>query len=147
MLTTSGLFPHRMNVYRDTGQRDRFGQRDMQVFQTERGLLGMAPTAADIRCRAETPTGGGRWEERSVLVFVVNWKIFVDPNADVNEADRVHVYEPVHKGILVPDGIVMLITPVYAMDIIHHLEIQVQTVRGPQPAGVAPAGTEGVTGP
>jgi hypothetical protein len=137
MLTTSGMFPHRMRVWRDTGQRDRFGQRDMQVVQTERGIEGMAQTAADIRCRVTTPTGGARLEERSTLVFVTRHTVYAEPNADVNEADRVQVYEPVHLGIIVPDGIITLIKPVYGRDIVHHLEMTLEVIRSATQQGMS----------
>lgn len=107
----------------------------------------MAPTASDIRCRCSVGQGGQRFEERSTLVFVTNHTIYCESNADVQEGDRVQVYEPIHQGILVPDGIIKLIKPIYAQDMIHHLEIMVEVVRAPQPGGIVPAGGEGVSSP
>lgn len=120
-----------MKVWRDTGQRDRFGQRDMQVVQTERGIKGMAQTSSDIRCRVSVGVGGQRFEERSSLVFVTYHTVYCDPNADVHEADRCQIYEPVHQAIIVPDGIIILVRPVYALEIVHHIEIKLETVRAP----------------
>lgn len=109
----------------------------MQVVQTELGLEGMTQTSSDIRCRLTTARGGQRFEERSTLVLVTTHTIYTDPNADVNEADRVQVYEPIHSGVLLPDGLVILIKPVYAIETIHHLEIKVTTTRSATERGIS----------
>lgn len=126
------MFPHRLRVWRDTGQRDRFGNRDMQVAQTQLGLQGMAQIAEDIQCRMREQKGAVTFEERSTLVFVTQTVIYVEPSADVLELDRVQVYEPVHSGIIIPDGIVKLKNPVYGQYTLHHLELYVEVIRSPQ---------------
>lgn len=130
MITTVGLYSHRMRVWRDTGQRDRLGNRDMQVTQTESGFAGMAQVAEDVPCRWNGEAGGLRMEERSTLVFVTTTTVYCDPYIDIHEADRIQVYEPNHGTILLQDGIVLLIEPTYSIGQVHHLEISVKTIRG-----------------
>ena len=140
--------PHRLKVWRDTGQRDRFGQRVQEIVPTENGLLGMKQTATDIRCRLTGGAGARAFDERSVNVIAGTATIFCDPGADVNEADRVQVYEPTHGDILIPDGIVTLIKRVWAMEIPHHMEINVRVIRATNEQGEAPPiGGEGTATP
>ena len=130
MLVTAGLYPHRMRVWRDTGQRDRFDNRDMQVTQTEQGVLGMTQVAEDVQCRWSGERGGLMQEERQVLSFRTQTTVYCDPYVDVHEADRIQVYEPAHQQVLLQDGIILLIEPTYTIGAqVHHLEISVLTIR------------------
>ena len=132
MLTTSNLLPHRLNVWRDTGQRNELGERIMQTTPaTEAGILGMVQIATDVRCRMDTPVKGLAFAERSRLVFDQTTSVFCEPNVDVHEADRIRVYEPIHNTIILPDGIILYIHPQYSMEVIHHLELEVRIIRGP----------------
>lgn len=128
---TSYMYPHRMNIWRDTGQRDRFGNRDVQVTQTERGLVGMTQTTVDTPCRWNGEKGGLSMEERSTLVFKTETTVYCAPNVDVHEADRIRVYDPRHNNLLLVDGVVTLIEPTYSLADVHHLEIQVTAIRSP----------------
>lgn len=125
------MYPHRMNVWRDTGQRDPFGNWDMQVTQTEQGITGMTKTSTDVPCRWGGEKGGVSMEERSTRVFKTTTTVYCAPTVDVHEADRIHVYDPTHNNVILLDGIITLIEPTYSIATVHHLEIEVTSIRKP----------------
>lgn len=122
---------HTANTFRRSGAVDEFNQ-PIDVQEGESYLTG-------IPCRANLGTGSEQFGERSIDVIVEKSTIYFPAGTDIREDDALEVYAA--------DGTTLLIgtvTPGEGSNITnvtvatggdgqpHHVEVDIQTVRGPQ---------------
>ena len=126
----SELLIHELQVYRRSGAVDRFGQ-PVDANPSQAG-----PLTATYSCRISSKSGnqiGGRvQDEYSHDVFEVNFRVFVEPTADVREDDTVLVLDPRTGFELMPKAKVWRKSTISDMNDVHHLEIDCRAQRGPQ---------------
>lgn len=118
------LLPHTAQVYRASGSADRFNQpADAMDAST--------PLHATFSCRLVIKTGGILNDERTVHVFEDRHLLHVEPTADVAEDDVIQVLDAA-GGEILPKSRVRLMKKVYAFDELHHLELEMESRRGPR---------------
>ena len=118
------LLIHTLEVYRRSGAVDRFGQ----PVDSNPSVTG--PLTASYRCRLSGKSGGRVNDERSLDVFEVLHRVFVEPTADVQEDDTVRVISA--EGVeIMPRAKVWRKAHISDAIGIHHLEVDCQVQRGP----------------
>lgn len=120
------LLIHELRVYRRTGAVDRFGQ-PVDANPSQAGSL-----TATYRCRLSGKSGGRVNDERSLDVFEVLHRVFLEPEADVREDDTVSVIDPASGYELMPRAKVWRKGVISDGTGIHHLEVDCKVQRGPQ---------------
>ena len=121
------LLVHEVSVRRRSGRVDRFGQ----PVDINPGKLTAEDEVATYPCRLYTRSGGLVNQERSRDVFEELRRIFVLPDADINEEDALVVTDPLTGAELLPAAKVKLKHVVYASSEPHHIELDVIVQRGP----------------
>jgi hypothetical protein len=126
----TNLLIHELQVFRRSGDVDRFGQ-PVDANPTFAG-----PATGSYPCRISSKSGnqsGGRdTDDYSQDVFEINYRVFVDPDADVREDDTVMVLDPRTSYELMPKALVTRKAVVSDGVAAHHLEIDCRVERGPQ---------------
>jgi hypothetical protein len=115
---------HRLTTYRRQDDKDRFGQNKHPDPETSPEYL------SDIPCRFSRPRGGETFTERSHDVVNELHVIFTMPGHDITEEDEVVVKEQDGTVILPLTNVVHVRRMTAQGPETHHLEIQVQTIRG-----------------
>lgn len=120
----AGLLLHTAEVYRRSGDLDRFGQ------PVDQNPTITGPMTSTFRCRLTSGRGGRVNDERSRDVFEVTYDLFAEVGADVMEEDTVKVVDPSTGTVLLPYSKVKLKETKYDLNGAHHLELQVVVQRG-----------------
>lgn len=119
----AGLLLHTAEVYRRSGDVDRFGQ------PVDQNPTIVGPLTSSFRCRLTSGRGGRINDERSRDVFEVTYDLFAETDADVMEEDTVKVIDA-NGTVLLPYAKVKLKETKYDRTGPHHLELQVVVQRG-----------------
>ncbi len=126
----TNLLIHELQVYRRSGDLDRFGQ-PVDYNPTFAGAL-TATYPCRISGKSGNQSGGRDTDDYSRDVFEINYRVFVDPDADVREDDTVLVLDPRTSFELMPKAKVTRKSVISDGSATHHLEIDCRVERGPQ---------------
>lgn len=125
------LLVHTANTFRRDGNVDEFNQ-PTDVQKGEAYLVG-------VPCRANIGTGSEQFGERSIDVIVDKTTIYFPVGTDIREDDELEVYAA--DGVTLIAGTTTLFTAANIVSVSvstgrdgqpHHVEVDIQTVRGPQ---------------
>jgi hypothetical protein len=117
---------HVCEVYRRSGEKDRFGQ----PVDANPSLIQGTLTNTYI-CRVDPGKGGMTMTERSIDVYSVRYMLYTQPDCDIREDDSIRVLDPKTDEVLVPYAKVKQKNKVYDIDGPHHVEIELLSQRGP----------------
>lgn len=132
-MTFVGLLPHTVQVYRRTGETDRFGQAKSQ--NPRQHTVDGETLVHTYPGRAYMKSGGLAFAERAVDAFEREYMVFLDIGCDIQEDDAIRVLgatgEVVFGLAKVKDSAV-----VYAYGEAHHVEIRAWEQSGPKDTNV-----------
>lgn len=124
-MSYAGLLPHTARVYRRPGTTDRLGQ-SIEAFDAS------ATVVATFKCRLVTAKSGGMMDdERNRWIFTVKHVMHAEAGVDCAEDDLVEILTE-SGGVMLPKTRVKLRKDVYAAQVLHHVEFDLEVRRGPE---------------
>lgn len=118
------LLVHTATTYRRSGARDEFNQ----PIDVQEGVLYLT----GIPCRANVGSGKEQFTERTLDVIVDITTIYFPAGTDIREDDALEVFDK--NGLMMVGPHANIINVSTASDGAgdpHHMEVDIQTVRGP----------------